>query len=374
MEEQLLYTTFNPVIRQAVTEIKSLVQQNRGSAQRLEQTLEERFSDITHVNEAIIEELRLNDLILEELGNALAGYLTGKEDDRQYQVVAKCSSCAESPRKSRQGQAKKFFQIPLGSITGKTAKNAAETECPYEKARYIHELDFRSGAAIEFLKSRGYTPDCPVCGDTLEVITKRNVIYPSDDRFVHAVLLRVKSAGRYCEKLVDLIFYNPQDPLMSKRSITDRYAFAIIANQPAGMREDIFCREFEKRYGIQMPPGHIDDACCYALHRLLQRRFKPGPLQLDDKIRQPKKRISHTGRPALYKMLQFNLPLRGKMFEGQIKTKDTWLREQDRKSGISHEGWEEIEKELRQDLYSRMPEMQVVYNKLYSLFTINQHR
>ncbi|MBW2964655.1 hypothetical protein KY363_04305 [Candidatus Woesearchaeota archaeon] len=374
MEEQLLYTTFSPLIRQVVTEVKSLVQQNRGSKDKLEELLQQRFSDIDHINQAIIEELRVNDAVLEELGNALAGYLTGKEDDREYQIAAKCNSCAESSKKTRQRQAKRLVQVPLGSLVSQPAVSTRDEPGSFEGFNYIHELDFRSGSALDFLKSRGYTPDCPVCGDSLEVITKRNVIYPADDRFVYAILQRVKSAGRYCEKLVDLIFYDSNNPDMSKRSITDRYAFAIIVNQPSGMRDDTFRKEFQRRYGIPVPSGNIEDASCYAVYNLLQRYFRPGPRQLDDKIKHPKKRVSQTGRPELYKMLQFNLPFKGKRFEGQIKSKDTWLREQDRKSGLYHETWEEIERELRQDLYDRMPEMRAVYDTLYSLFTIKQHR
>ncbi|MBN1544826.1 hypothetical protein JW898_05195 [Candidatus Woesearchaeota archaeon] len=370
MEEQLIQTSFDPRIPALLGAIKNVARRDKDSYHnanaylaRLEQDLEglirDEFEDVAAIRQRIVDDLLLNDYILEDLGTTLARRLIhgkGRQTGnwvRQYNVITKCPACANSNRDRIRESSKGVQAVPVDS--------------------YVREAHLQDGTSLHYLCEAGFVPVCAQkkCGTLLEITNASNLIIPKEQQIVHFIAHRVKSAGRYCQKLVDLIFYDKDDPSMRKRSILDRYAFALVLNTPNGISEKKYRRMFKEHYGTALPFNMpIEDAVCYAMLQILAREFETDSSRLQNNIARPKMR-EREGRIESYKMLQFPLNYHGKVFEGQIKTLDTFMREQDRKSAIGHVNYVEVEEGLRQEMFKRMPEARVVYNVLMKIFGNN---
>ncbi|MBU2561402.1 MAG: hypothetical protein KKD17_03825 [Nanoarchaeota archaeon] len=415
MEEQLIYTTFNPIVRELLADIRQVVQAREAYFRQLREleqlspgdyagnkdagrpslddicseitgnlgisldrtpetidtvrqalthdlrnNLEVHIIDIDEIRAAIVEDLRISDTVLETLGEALLSRYAKDPVQRKYEVITKCT------KEGCPGQTKHIQSITVHPIG---------TE---NRAGYAHEIPFKEAwlkrMPLEGLDPKYYTQDCPQCGSPLDATAAMNGAYPEKGGAVYAIVTRVKSAGRYVDKLVDLLFYDENDPNMRKRSITDKYAFTIVLGYPNGMSEKEFRRVFRSQFDMVLEPnGDVGDLACYAVLERLKRQFnKPrvsnAIMHLQDDISHPQRRVGKYGRIEYYKRLQFNLDYHNKRFEGQIKTRDIWLKERDRTSALSHWTWEETEKQLREAMYMRMPEALVVRNMLKRIF------
>lgn len=376
MEKQLLYTTFGPELRETLSSIRSLVQgtlrdDSLSSDERvvlLKGGLESRIKDIDDLKKAIINDMRINDGILQKLGEMLASRYIRGHHVRTYEVTSECPSCAESDSHERHCEQRQ--EIPV--------------------KYYVNELDLRRGDVMDMLLRNGFKPNCPICGTELDITSASNCIHPAKEEVLSVLKTRVKSAGRYCHKLVDLIFYDETDPRWEKRSITDKYAFSLVLNIGSETDERSFRRMFRDqirqsipkdcsdrefrnffRYRMQMELPRMcdfEDLACYSMLRKLKTDYPQCPERAQDNLKEPKERKGAQGRIELYKMLQFNFNMHGKKFECQIKTADTHRRELDRDSATCHFTYRTIEKYLRQDMYMKIPEAGAVYNFLYRLF------
>jgi hypothetical protein len=347
MEKQLLYTTFSPDIREMLSELRHIVSENKGSPNKLRKNLEAKFDKIDKIRFAIIEDMKVTDSILRNLRDALVSRYAASEVDQEYVMITECGTCAKSKKKRQKERSKRMQAVPV--------------------TEYIHE-SWR-GSLLEEFKKRGFIANCPTCESPLEIKTALNMAYPSAEEIIYAITARVKSAGRYVHKLVDLIIYDKNDPRMRKRSITDRHAFKLVVNHPSTLAEKPFRRLFKRQFGIALPQnGNFEDIICYTLLDMLGKDFKPGPEKIQNNIKAPIPREAPNGRIEHYKMLQFDFMHLGIMLEGQIKTKGTFLSEHDRMSAISHMLYEQVEEGLREGMYMKMPEAQQVYYFLRKLY------
>lgn len=366
MEDQLLQTTFDPRIPELLSVIKSITASNRRGRRgieslqkELEELLRTDEDDIRGIRQRIQDDLMLYDYILEDLGTSIArrlivGKARGKTLwDRAYNIVTKCPKCAKSRKKKDKDNSKNRQIVPFSS--------------------YVREAHVLDGSVLDDLVAAGYNPTCSTyrCGTPLEITNAANIIIPTKKQTVHLLAQRIKSAGRYCQKLVDVIFYDKNDPRMKKRSLLDKYAFSLVLNLPDGAGEKEYRRMFRNAYGESLPPnskyGDFDTTLCYEVFHLLNRWFEIDAGQLQDNFREPKIR-ERNGKVEEYRMLQFPLRYQGRIFEGQIKSADTFYREQDRKSAIGHDNYVEVEDKLRQEMFKRIPEARVVYNLLMQIF------
>jgi len=357
MEKQLRRTMFHPGIAELVGEISSLVRMIE-SPEELRTTLEEHIDDVDRIRQDIINDQTAGDGVLRTVGDTLASKLFQGRTRREYVMITKCDTCATDKRRQRAATSK--------------------TKVPVPAADYLYEHEFNSalqeGRVPKGLNPERFSLGCPNCGSTVNVTSTSNMIFPETDQPVFAIAQRVKSAGRYCEKLVDTICYDLLDTdLRTARSITDKYAFAIIMNHPNGMRDEERRRMFRRQFGLTVGDGNFGDALCYAMRDFLTASFGGAVGRVQDSIRDPKRRVSPRGMVEEYKMLQFNFGLQGRtqddfVVEGQIKTSQTYQREQDRKSAISHEAYVEVENQLRQEMFMRVPRARVAYEILMRLF------
>jgi len=317
-------------------EIRQLVTQKKGNElrQSLDHLLEGVHEEIERKRTSIIQDTMLHDYMLEDLTETLARKLLPGEKKYRYVVVTKCPSCTSSNDQKRHDQAKIVQEIPV--------------------MKYIHEVDAIEDLNMNALDPNRFQPRCPACGDGYVITSSRNLIMPAKQGSVYAITARVKSAGRYCQKLVDIIFFDKDNPRMRKRSIADRFAWTAILDTSG------YKSEAEQ------------DALCYKMRdKLKSENFLIDEKLMQDNIKDPIRRLSRKRRPETYKMLQFPLKYHGETFEGQIKTLDTHLREQDRKSAIWHDNYVEIEEQLRQDMFREIPEAKMVYDILMKMFTYN---
>jgi hypothetical protein len=352
----------------------------------LKSTIGMYMGDARKVRAAIAEDLMKSDNYLKELGLALAGTCFAGPTRRKYVVITKCFECADSNKKRLREDSKRRQLLDV-------KQKAEDNRQPVfdEKGRavyeYIHELDF--DAAIEVgmdhpeLEQEKLILTCPTCESPMKILNKSNVIYPANEEVIHAIVQRVKSAGRYCQKLVDLIFYDKADPLMEERSISDRYASAVIVNYPVSLTDSAFVKSFngqfekfmskqfdrffKRNYGYDPRTLLLEDRTCYKLHNAFRHKFELIG-SLDDKIKEPKTRKSKKRRNETFKMLQFDVLFGGMRFETQIKTLGMYLRELDRKSLVSHEYYEQIEADMRENMFMRAPETKAVYDLLRQMF------
>ncbi|MBW2971851.1 hypothetical protein KY359_02335, partial [Candidatus Woesearchaeota archaeon] len=325
----------------------------------LKANLEHRLMDVEEIGSAMIEDMTVGGGVLQVFGDNLQKFAFDAFT-RKYEVIAKCT------RPGCEGQLKHIL--------------------PFDADRYIQEIPFKEAwyapaepghplVVPDGINPKGYGRDCSICGSPLDATSAMNIMYLSGEGPVYAVILRVKSAGRYVDKLVDLLFYDPDDPDMKRRSISDKYAFTIVLNHPNGYSNSEFKRVFRERFGTSLKPKHgfgIGDMACYAVYDLLAAHFgnpkKPRVVRnLQDDIKNPQPRVGPNGI-ELYKRLQFNLHYDKMVFEGQIKTLDIWLNEIGRTSAMSHWTWEETERELRDKMYMRKPEALVVKDIIKRIF------
>jgi hypothetical protein len=338
MENELSRTMFDPRIPQILSGIKQCARTYTGEElkKRLDDLLLSEREDIEEIKSRIIEDTMLQDYMLEDLTGIIAGKLIRGEKRNQYIIVTKCKPCSDSGNDERVKKSKIVQHIPT--------------------RKYIHEVGCFDDLMQNAIEPAGFIKNCVTCGNEYEATNSRNLIMPANKQEIYAIAARVKSAGRYCQKLVDVIFYSKDNPKMKKRSILDRYAFACVKDAPEGVSEE-----------------ENDKQCYGILERMRMDNLLIDMKLLQDNIRDPIRRLSQNRKPEMYKMLQFPLKYHGKMFEGQIKTKNTFLREQDRKSAIWHDNYVEIEEQLRQDMFREMPEAKIVYDTLIKMFTHNRY-
>jgi hypothetical protein len=351
MEEQLQFTLFDPRLPPFLGRIRDIARREKGD--RLTAALEDLVisgaDELGDIRQRLIVDLRLSDYVLMDLGEALASKLIRGRTKRKYALITKCGKCSDSPRQKISESSKLRQEVDVGS--------------------YLHESQMADCTALPALNTAGFKDTCGRCGTPLEITSTSNLVMPVSDELLFLIAQRVKSAGRYCEKLVDLIFYDKNDSRTTKRSIIDRYAFAVVANFPNGMNEKQFRRNFRNQFEMAIPDnGDFEDAVCYAFLDVLKGKFEVDMTRMQDNIKSPKERVKN-GRVEQYKILQFPLSYHGKRFEGQIKTRATYLREQDRKSAIGHETYVEKERQLRNNMFKDIPEARIVYNLLMKLFS-----
>ena len=366
MEKELAQTIFDTRIPKLVGRISKLATQNSGD--ELKSELVALLGDETYVQEtreAISRDLLVHDLILQHLGTTLAKRLMGTDTERAYSMIVKCPSCADSGTKRPVQESKR--------VQEKMVKE------------YICEADFQEGSVLDDLVKSGFSFECQHCGDALKVTNTSNIIYPQKEGPVHSIVQRVKSAGRYCDKLVDRIYYDKNNPKMKKRSLFDRYAFTVVVNHPNKMRGNRFEAGLKKKLGMSFKDCHhlkrfykvkssadIGDLACYAIFEFFRREFGVDPDALQDNIRFPRRRTRKdcSGIVELYKVLQFEMCYQGVAFEARIITRDTYERQMDRKSALHHDNYSEIETRRRQEtLYDRIPEAEIVRNALLQIFS-----
>jgi hypothetical protein len=361
---------FDKRIPSLVGKITKLAQERSGD--EFKEGLAELLGDASYIRETreiVARDLLVPDLMLEHLGTTLAKTFIRGKINRTYVMISKCPSCADSGKKTRV----------------RTSKRRQEKKVK----KYICEADFQEGNVLDELAKAGFDLDCPACGDGLEVTNASNIIYPVKAQGIYAIAHRVKSPGRYCDKLVDRIFYDKKNPDMRKRSLFDKYAFNVIVNYPNDMPGNSFENRFKeqlgsalshncdlKRYNIKKT-ADLGDVACYALFELLRKKFRADPNVLQDNIRLPLRRTRKdgSGRVELYKMLQFDLDYRRITFEGRIMTRDTYEREMDRKSALYHENYVEIEARRRKaTLFDKKPEAKIVRDALIDIFSNGNRR
>lgn len=383
MEKQLFYTTFSPEVRETLASVRSLVQgvmrdvsiKPDEGIRILKGGLESRLGDIGKLREALLDDMRINDGILQKLGQMLASRYIRGHQVRTYEVSSECPVCEES------------------DLHDNHHDNRQEVPVEY----YVNELDLRRGEVMDMLLRHGFKPDCPQCGSSLDITSAGNLIYPASNptsndipSTLEFIKTRVKSAGRYCHKLIDLIFYDETDPRWEKRSITDKYAFSLVLNAGPETDEPTFRDSFIEQMGHRLPEDcserefrnffryrldmelpvrcDFDDLVCYAMLKRLKTDYPECIGLVQDGIKEPKERKNSEGRIELYKMLQFDFNIHGKRFECQIKSKDMHRRELDRDSATCHFTYRKVEEYLRRDMYMQMPEAGEVYNFLFRLF------
>ncbi len=403
MEDQIRRTIFNPRLQELISEIREIVKDNiqyklgtKQLKEDLEVIVETSFEDLSDMRAVVDQELRYHDFMLGDFTQALAARLISGKYNREYNIVTKCPKCTTSDNKRYRERAKSRQKISVDN--------------------YIYEADVIDGSFVPDLISRGFVPECKRgnCSDTLlEITNSANIIMPDQPQPVYLISSRVKTTGRYCHKLVDRIFYElgdelgwkkPEDVTASnlkdgeeeiivgeKRSLVDRFAFNIIIDFPDGFTEqdfrkmyrELYCVElprgrgvtkfkqiFKTKYGMQLPQKlSFEDMVCYSMLENVSRNFDVQFGRLDDKILKPKRKMKKGVREE-YKMLQFPLHYKGVAFEGQIKLKELYLREQNRKSLFSHYGWTEVGNGLREAFFEEMPEARVVYTVLHNVFDI----
>lgn len=351
MQEQLQANVIDPRLQQLLVKIRDLARDKKGEylKEGLEKLVISDFDELGDVRNSIINVLIAGDYALKECGEALASKLFRGSTTRKYALITKCNQCADSPKERMREGSKLRQDVPVKD--------------------YVHESQINDLTILSDLKNAGFKDTCDWCEAPLEITSTSNLIVPVDDEPVFMIAQRVKSVGRYCEKLVDRIFYNENDLRMKKRSLLDRYAFAVLVNFPNDFNEKQFRRNFWNQFGATIPDnGLFEDAVCNAFFTLLKNEYQIDARKTQDNIKDPKK-VVKDGRVEYYKMLQFPFPYKEYTFEGQIKTKRTYLREQDRKSVIDHETYVEKERQLRNNMLKDIPEARIVYNLLMRLFS-----
>jgi len=411
MYGQIKRTIFNPKLHILIDEIRGTVkdymvrdEQERRKPENLanlreelELIVETSFDDIEDLRGAIEQELRFNDYALKDLTGSLADHLIRDTYNREYNLITKCPSC---------------------STNGTRSKERAKSRQVVRVDDYVFEADVVDGSFIPDLVAKGFVDTCKrgKCQDTpLEIVNAANVVLPDDDHVIHLISSRVKTTGRYCHKLVDRILYEMSDELGwkdpedvqnsrlaegeeeiivgSKRSIVDRFAFSIIVDYPNGWTESEFRKRYKRVYGATLPTGRgitamkrmfsqkyginmprvmtFEDLVCYNLLEQVSQKFQVYMGRLDDRIQRPKVRMTKGVREE-FKMLQFPLHFKGMAFEGQIKLRSVYEREQNRKSAFSHDNYVEIDNKLRKAFFKEVPEARVLYEVLMGVFDTRQ--
>jgi hypothetical protein len=373
----------NPELRDVVLTIRSAVQtytqedELRNALENLIEIPRARFLFFGHIT--------ARDYSLRRMGKLFASRYITKDVTTEYEVIGKCHSC-NTKREAKGDVGEKIRQIISVDALPAIPNSIEDT--------YVFEVAFRTGVISSAFEEKGFNPHCPECDDVLAFTSSRHIIRPITKQPIHALALRVKSGGRLADKLLDWVLYDRNaEQRTEKRSLKDVFAFSFILESPAlsygnifdvqqpsqvwnekkrlKFLEDVYRKQFFRTYGTELPADKkYEDAACYELLQMLTRDYNQNDLRLQDNISSPlmRKHPRH-GRVEPFKMLQLNFVMGKERFEGQIKTRETYEREQDRRSAISHLNRVEVSDQLMKARLDNDPRAKVVYSILRELFS-----
>jgi hypothetical protein len=428
MEKQLQRTSFSRSTLDLIERLKGYVQGAWDTAvnsatdapeekreQRIEQMygaslqglISREFGGIEKMREKIARDVMAHDRILKRLGEDLVTKLIDGPVERRYEVLTRCDRCSglengitgdaaekqagQSRQKPKKTSKKQSKRAPKNKVRRQAAPkpNKRRLNLGIESQKipvrkYIYEADFNNGKALPLLVDpklgeQALRMHCPDCQGTLTSTSSRNLIIPLDDNIFYLIALRVKSAGEYCAKLVDNIFYDEDDPQMRKRDVVDRFGFLLTMNYPGTLHEKVLSREFRKRFGrgIRVDSkrdADLGDSLCYAALDALTAEFdvQRYTLELQDNIANPLEKEMHD-RQEQFKQLQFKFGYQGRLLEGKIYTKATHAKESDRKSAVGYESYRTTENKKRQAMFLERPQMRILYEVLLPMFPPKQN-
>lgn len=386
-EEDLEGIILNPELRDVVLTIRSAVQTYTREGE-LRRALEDMI-DIHKTRLLFFSDITTRDYSLRRIGKLfMLKYMRG-EFTTDYEIIGKCPSC--NTKRTKKGEKEEKLRQTVSVDNMPNIPGCIEDN-------YVFEVAFRAGNIRRVFEAEGFNSHCPECDDVLDFTSTKHIIRPRIAQPIHTLILRVKSGGRLADKLLDWVLYEKKDKSgeekkPEKRSLKDVFAFSFILESPAlpsgdifggkqpnkawtderklKFLEDIYRKQFFRTYGIELPADkRYEDAACYELLHMLERDYSQSDLRLQDNISAPLRREHpRHGRVELFKMLQLNFVMGKERFEGQIKTRETYEREQDRRSAISHHYRTEVADQLIKARIENEPKAKVVYFILRDLFS-----